>query len=424
MRVLQIVHGYPPRENAGTETYAHRVAGGLVEAGHGVHAVAIGPDPTRRQGTCVETPGLTRVVQNAPWAALWNAASDAGVDAAVEARIRSFRPDVVHVQHLAFGSTTWRSAAPIVWTLHDAWAWCAADGRLLRDGTPCPGPGPACAACAAGVSRDGPGMARAVRAAGSLERWVDPERMHAAWRRLPGRLRAALLTAPASPLSPAHIDARNRAFRTFGKRCATVISPSRWLAEAARAQGLRVDAVLPHGTDLPPGPADPPAFLFLGTLAAHKGPDLVRTAWQLAATGVPLRIHGPPGPDPRWSVPNDGPLPHDSVPSALRGAVALVLGSRWPENAPLVILEARAAGCPVIAPRIGGIPEIVEDGVDGWLYPPGDAEALADRLRRAAAVRLVPRPPPTFPEHMETLVALYEAAIGAHNGRVRKGSHE
>ena len=224
-----------------------------------------------------------------------------------------------------------------------------------------------------------------------------------------------LLASPSPSPTPAHIARRNAAFRAFADRCARVVSPSEWLAAAARTQGIRVDAVLPHGVDPEPGPADAPAFVFLGTLAAHKGPDLVHDAWQRAETGVPLRIHGPQGPDPRWTVPNDGPLTPEAARRALRGAVALVMGSRWPENAPLVALEARASGCPVIAPRIGGLPEIVEDGRDGWLYPPGDAAALADCLRAAARSPRKPRPPPTFVSHLDALSALYEQARRAHN---------
>jgi len=46
----------------------------------------------------------------------------------------------------------------------------------------------------------------------------------------------------------------------------------------------------------------------------------------------------------------------------------------------LTLLEAMASGTPVVASRVGGVPEIVEDGVTGFLVPPGDVEALRDRL--------------------------------------------
>jgi glycosyltransferase involved in cell wall biosynthesis len=52
------------------------------------------------------------------------------------------------------------------------------------------------------------------------------------------------------------------------------------------------------------------------------------------------------------------------------------------EGIPVVLMEAMAAGVPVVASNVSGIPELVEDGSTGLLVPPGDARALADALRR------------------------------------------
>jgi glycosyltransferase involved in cell wall biosynthesis len=65
----------------------------------------------------------------------------------------------------------------------------------------------------------------------------------------------------------------------------------------------------------------------------------------------------------------------------LGGATVLVLPSAQ-ENAPMVISEAMAVGLPVVATRVGGVPEMVEDGVTGLLYEPGDGAALTRHLRR------------------------------------------
>jgi glycosyltransferase involved in cell wall biosynthesis len=58
------------------------------------------------------------------------------------------------------------------------------------------------------------------------------------------------------------------------------------------------------------------------------------------------------------------------------------------ENMPLVVLETMACGVPTIGFQVGGIPEIVEDGVNGRLVPIGDGAALARELRRAIVEQL------------------------------------
>jgi glycosyltransferase involved in cell wall biosynthesis len=189
-----------------------------------------------------------------------------------------------------------------------------------------------------------------------------------------------------------------------------VVAPSRWLADEAERQGLGPVGVLPHGVArsaprAAPGPGA--ALVFVGTLAWHKGPDLVRDAWRRSKVPEPLRVYGPPGPDPRFQIDSDGALDGDGVMRILRGARALVLGSRWPENAPLVILEALSVGCPVIAPRIGGIPELVVDGVDGHLYRPGDVDDLARVLNLPLPTSVTS--PPTFDAHLDALLALFRS---------------
>ena len=54
------------------------------------------------------------------------------------------------------------------------------------------------------------------------------------------------------------------------------------------------------------------------------------------------------------------------------------------EGTPVVVIEALAAGCPVVATSVGGVPDVVHDGVDGFLVPAGDVDQLAERLARLA----------------------------------------
>ncbi|MGD9505027.1 MAG: glycosyltransferase family 4 protein [Syntrophobacteraceae bacterium] len=75
-----------------------------------------------------------------------------------------------------------------------------------------------------------------------------------------------------------------------------------------------------------------------------------------------------------------GRLPQEEVPAWMAGARAFVLPS-YSEGMPRVLLEAMAAGAPVIASNVGGVPELIEDGETGFLVPPGDEALLAERMR-------------------------------------------
>lgn len=80
----------------------------------------------------------------------------------------------------------------------------------------------------------------------------------------------------------------------------------------------------------------------------------------------------------------------EQVRAHLSGARAMVLPS-FAEGLPVVIMEALALECPVISTYVAGIPELVQDGVSGWLVPAGSVDALADALERAWAAPLAER---------------------------------
>lgn len=76
-----------------------------------------------------------------------------------------------------------------------------------------------------------------------------------------------------------------------------------------------------------------------------------------------------------------GSVPRETVLRLFRAADASVLPSAW-ENFPHAVVEALAAGCPVIATAVGGVPEVVRDGENGLLVAPNDAAGLAAAIGR------------------------------------------
>lgn len=183
-----------------------------------------------------------------------------------------------------------------------------------------------------------------------------------------------------------------------------VLTPSAATAgEVRRDYGATAVAVLPNvtgGLDVEAAPraeeaAAPGYLLFVGRLRIRKGVEVLLEALgdlRERHPGARLLIAGDGehraalerraaelalGPAAVFLGRCDAPR----VRGLLGGAAALVVPSTY-EGMPLVVLEAMEAGVPVVASRVSGIPEVVADGVTGWLVPPEDPEALAAALAR------------------------------------------
>jgi glycosyltransferase involved in cell wall biosynthesis len=141
-----------------------------------------------------------------------------------------------------------------------------------------------------------------------------------------------------------------------------------------------------------------PAALFVGVLERYKAVDVLADAWRRAASRVPdatlhlvgrgtlrdvvVQLVADLPAQTRWSE----SLPTSEVAHALDDSTVLVLPSRS-EGLGRVVVEAFCRSRGVVASRVGGIPDIVEEGVSGILVPPGDIEELGDALVRALGDR-------------------------------------
>lgn len=148
--------------------------------------------------------------------------------------------------------------------------------------------------------------------------------------------------------------------------------------------------VLPNmapDVETPTDPAQGEYVAFAGRMSPEKGIDtLLDAAASLPNCPVHLAGNGPTFEQMKSAAPENakmlGGLGGAEMERFYQGARLLVLPSRTYEMCPLVVLEAMSHGLPVITSRIGGQAELVEDGVTGLLFDPGDSRDLAAKVKR------------------------------------------
>jgi GT2 family glycosyltransferase/glycosyltransferase involved in cell wall biosynthesis len=411
MRVLQIVHGYPPSGRGGAELYAESVATRLQAGGDLVtvltrESVAGAPEFSVRQES---RDGLTLFWINNTFRTT-RSFEDTYINERITARasrvIDAARPDVAHIHHLTCLSTTIvdalvRRGIPIVLTLHDYWLLCHRGQLLDRTLTRCDGPGDAgCARCT-GVE----GSAPAAFAGAGLLRLIDRALPSAVATRLRGSAHRAAAVLGGDDAGRASSLRRLRHMQERFALVSTALAPSSHVRDRfVRAGFVHAPIVVSeYGVAASPRPArartvgSPLRLGFAGALMVSKAPHLLADAVaSLPAGAVAVEIYGAPAPyhgDDAYlrdlgrslahpAITRHGPIAHADVPSVFASLDALVFPSVWEETSGIGAREALAAGVPVIASRIGGIPETVRHDVNGLLFEPGDAADLARQIRR------------------------------------------
>lgn len=345
MRVLQIVNvGF---EAGGAEKSVRIIADGLRARGHEVRVLATDLHLDDEK-TCFADEVIPAVRGGAPARLagyFWNRRAYGRT----RRLIAQFQPDCVHLHTIGEFSPSVLAATrslPRVLTLHGPEDWTL---KLLRWNLP---------------SATGGALSMSDRA-------------HFLYLRF--------LQRPAYLLWLRHID--------------RIIAPSDYFAEVVRCDAGRVPVrVLANGVEELPGadgrePADVNLVLYVGRLVSVKGVHvLIAAVRQLHERGVKVRL-GIVGDGPEreglersaaglveagvarfhgWQSPQ-------SVRESMSRAAVVAIPSLWPENFPTVALEALQLGRPLVASRIGGLPELVGDD-NGVLVEPGDGDELARAL--------------------------------------------
>jgi len=409
MRVVQALGWYFPDSLGGSEVYVAALSRRLRAAGADV--VVAAPDPTIARAREYAHDGIEVYRYPVP-----RSPTRAEAQGLVPARgveqfhdwLRARRPDVVHVHSFVTGlglrelKVARAAGARVIVTAHSgSLGFICQRGTMMRWGSElCDGiSAPAkCAACALQDRGLGRPLARALGA-------IPPAL---------GRVAHALSGRLGTALSMSDLITRNAA--TQREMLATVdrfVVLTDWALRAACANGGPRDRIAlnrlgrSHEVVRPKAnpderPTTPPITVgYLGRFDRIKGAhDLARAVASLPQD-VPLQVHfrGPASRESeraclaelrdlvggRGRAHFGAPVATAEVPSVLAGFDALCCPALCLEGGPTVAIEAHAVGTPVVGTRIGGLAELVEDGVNGRLVPPGDWAALARVLGEMAA---------------------------------------
>jgi len=389
MRIL-ILHNFYQRAGGEDEVYA--AEGRLLEEhGHEVYRYEV-----RNDG--LEHANRLRLARDT----IWSPSSYR----AINALVRKTKPDVAHfhntlprISPAAYYAVT-REGVPVVKTLHNYRLVCP-NALLSREGRPC---------------HDCVGRAIA---------WSGIR--HACYR----GSRSATATVAA-------MSATHRLLGTWDRQVAVYIALTEFARDRMVEGGLPADRIVVKPNFVYPDPGEGSGnggyALFVGRLSPEKGIDTLLEAWRTLSPEIPLHIVG------------DGPLAPEVATAALEmdnvswlgwrnasdvatlvaDAKFLVCPSNWYEGCSRVVLEAFAAGTPVIASNIGSLAEMVSDGISGRLMLPGDSQSLIRAARalssgqvdlpamRAAARRV-------FDERF-TSAANYEMLMSIYRTAMQRGA--
>jgi glycosyltransferase involved in cell wall biosynthesis len=410
VRVLFVVHRYPPEFAAGTELHTARLAEELATRLHDVFVFTGSPRSplVPRRVRDVQDGLVTVRFVEAPQSVDFAMGSpNPWVREQFERALAEFQPDVVHVQHLLHLSSDLIEVArargiPTLVTLHDFWFLC-----------PLVHPSPRT------IHPRGASVFRGLCCFAHYER---------------KRWRAPLLAYPPrlARMGAAHLR-RPRFMQQQLEIADLLVAPSEFVRERFEAFGVPPErlAVVPHPIASADGAAreigDPVRFGFVGNIAPAKGVQLLCEAFSRVPGDSVLRLFGST-PDAGYfrrlrrylgpRITYEGAFDQSSVGDVYGAVDVLVVPSLVDESFSLVAWEAQAHGRPVIGAASGALSEVIDHDRNGLLVPPGDVSALAgaiarchDRaeVERMAAAAKTPAGPSDYSARIEEIYRLVTA---------------
>jgi glycosyltransferase involved in cell wall biosynthesis len=453
MKFLVVSHHLPPKYRAGAELYALRQARWLQSKGHTVRAIAVED---------IEAPVARLEVRHEPYQGLeidrlyFNRLSypnpleashlNPEIAAWLEEFLEQYQPDVMLVNAcylLGVGilQAARNKGVPVALTLHDFWFLCQRITLMQPDGTLCDGKVTS-ADCALCLSKDKRRYLWANKLTGGL-----------AGRSLVAGAEAGLepfLTLLGGKQKLETLALRRERLLAALQGVETVIAPSRYLRQIFIENGFPAEKIhccrcgldterlaqLEHAL-VTRGTSNRTAtglrVGYMGQITPHKGVHVLLKAFQqFENPQASLSIHGAMGREPRYDrqlqqlagadqrIRFAGAYNPEELPNILLGLDVVVVPSIWLENSPVTILEAHAAGLPVITTNLGGMAEMVQHEHNGLLFERQNAHDLANQLRRLqsepellARLKAGIAPVKSHDQEFSELLPIYETLVAS-----------
>jgi glycosyltransferase involved in cell wall biosynthesis len=456
MRVAFLSHFYPPLHNAGIEHSTHGMARTLLASGHHVRVLCVarwtegenywqGYQEDTWEGVPVRRLNLNWMKAPDPNSYLYD---NPVMAEQVRNFLTEFAPDVVHVTSMYTLSTRAVQVAkdmgfPIIFTMSDFWLICPRHTLMRFGGEICDGKVSehTCQDCMMSETRVYR-LAQRVIPQDVLLRGVDQVLHHPQLAtRLPGVRGWGM-----------DISRRRQVIMEAVEQIDCVLSPSQYTRDIVLATGMSLPNVQisNYGNDLSwlkdyqPRTRDEAIHIgYLGQITPIKGIHLLIEAFKtcLFQRQAELFIHGRldetseyvrtlrelAGGDPRIHF--MGAYQRSQLPQILGNLDVTVVPSIWPEVAGLVVQEAFAAGLPVVASNLGGLPEFVQEGRGGLVFDPNQHGSLERVLAQVVnggysfldKLRVNIPPVRTLEDESRFLVSVYSRLI--EQRRLQNGTH-
>ena len=415
MRIIQVLHGFPPYNMAGSEVYTYNLSKELAKQ-HKVtvfHRVAI-PQQEEYATEWGEYEGLKVFAINNTFKHYASFESTYKNDVIAQkfgAFLDETKPDIVHFGHLTCLSTTCIKEAqtrniPIVFTLHDYWLISPRAQFLKRDLSLCHWPKDSeCVKCMA-YQLDIEGGHQKVSEL--FEKTLAPLQPRSRLKKLQQKAYSLYYERfffPAQSSAIAQIRERRKHIKEMCSLVDLFIAPSQFLRQKFIEFGIPEIKIIysDYGFDttlfegISRKPADHIRFGYIGTLIPSKGVHILIEAFNkvqdekanlkvfgnyVPYDGIPNYLDYLEGLVKNERIKLMGPYDNKNVGMILSDIDVLIVPSIWFENSPLTIHEAFLAGVPVITSNVGGMAELIQNGVNGLHFEMGNSGDLYQKIKR------------------------------------------